>query len=52
MKEFRFFQYPATRSEEIKARRWLGYWIVGIFSRRHRLEIDHYRHCGEFSDML
>lgn len=46
-----FFKYPLTPSEEIKARRWLFHAIMGLFSRRHRLELEHYKHCGEFYDI-
>ena len=49
--EFRPFQYPATPSQQIKARRWLGYWLIGLVSKPHRMELIHYRHCGEFNDL-
>ncbi len=50
MREFRPFTFPVTASQEIKARRWLFHAIMGMFYRAHRLENEHYRHCGEFYD--
>jgi hypothetical protein len=49
MSEFKPFMAPRNQSEEIKARRWLGYWFIGLFSRKYRLELEHYRFCGEFT---
>ncbi len=48
MKATRFMHPINTHSDELKARRWLGYWFIGLFSRAYRLELEHYKNCGEF----
>ena len=45
----KFMQPIESPSDEIKARRWLGYLFLGVFSRKYRLEIEHYKNCGEFA---
>jgi hypothetical protein len=46
----KFFKYPLTESEEIKARRYLVYLFLSLFARKYRLELEHYAYCGKFSD--
>lgn len=51
MREFRPFSGIQNDSDAIKAHRWLSYWIMGIYHKEYRLELQHYRHCGEFINM-
>jgi len=45
----KFFKYPLTETENIKARRYLGYRFLSLFSRKYRLELEHYEYCGKFN---